>query len=157
MRNGSGDEWFLVFADGIGAGLKGLDHESAAYRRHQGTDALVRCVPPVLGPAFSQEAAFTMTHASFVGWYLQSDGTWRAADETAGDDGADWLLTHLLTDAATYAKWASDYYETHVDAGAASRVFGGEPVSAELAGTLGSNEPWSEIRPAVDSVGFPTA
>jgi hypothetical protein len=62
MRNGEGDDWFLLL-DSAGAALKGYAHESAD---DGGLAARIQQQVPAAFSAFLREPAFSMEAASFV-------------------------------------------------------------------------------------------
>lgn len=66
MRNGSGDDWFILFGE-FGAAIKGLDHES----KISGNSILSKEVELQLPKSFStfyKEPAFGMDWLSFCYW-----------------------------------------------------------------------------------------
>jgi hypothetical protein len=64
MRDGCGDDWFLLF-DSVGAALKGFAHELAV---DQSFGANIRAQVPGEFSAFLDEPAFSMQNATFCFW-----------------------------------------------------------------------------------------
>jgi hypothetical protein len=161
MRNGSGDEWWLVFHAEGWAALKGLGHESEAWSA-QGerlSAALQGVVPSDLGD-FSKEPAFAWEYTSFAYFYLPSNERWcRANDLTAFatlDGGEDDLLYHLCGDPSDYATFAEDYYERTVPASAVAAVFDHKPITDELVLSLNPDTTLEEISNELHGeIGYP--
>jgi len=74
MRNGCGDEWFLLF-DRHGAALKGLAHEYPLAGDASFAARIQEAVPPCFS-SFLREPAFDMARASFCLWRGQTDLAW---------------------------------------------------------------------------------
>jgi len=108
MRNGSGDEWFILF-DAAGAAIKGLAHETAAARDPD-LVARTRAVLPVTLGAFRDEPAFDWRAMSFCYWREAGEAGWHrvAADE---DDGSVAFLALLVAPARAWLDYGRDYYE----------------------------------------------
>jgi hypothetical protein len=127
MRNGSGDEWAVVFtADG--AFIRVFDHESA-MTPYRASDrglwpGLLAGMPAVFG-VHVEEPAFCDDDGQFLAtavlWRLPSDDRWQAGAGItfppprgrydSGPDGSV-MLEILLDDIADrYVAFADDYYE----------------------------------------------
>jgi hypothetical protein len=161
MRNGCGDEWWLVFhSDGWGA-LKGLAHESPAWA--EGGEALSHALATVLPgtlSAFSTEPAFRWDETGFAYFCLPTDGRWtRANDLTSFSDrdaGEDDLLRHLVSPAEKYCEFARDYYETDVPVEIVRQVFSLIPISQELVSALNPDVSLGDIEEELYSeIGYP--
>ena len=150
MRDGCGDEWWIVFHRDGWAALKGLGHESPAWSKHREklSTALQRSLPTELA-AFSTEPAFRWSGTSFAyfhatgaaGWTRVNDLTNYSADE-AGDAQ---LLAHLVGDSSDYAKFATDYYETDVDERLVADVFALRPITAATIASLNPSTTLQEL------------
>jgi hypothetical protein len=120
MRNGSGDEYSIVFSP-AGVWIRGLDHEA---RQEPG---LFDDVPAVFAaqvgePAFSHGANICL-------WRETGDGQWHGR----GLDDVAWLF-ELLVDGTpeAYREFAEDYYEEDVDLAAVTEVFALRPLTDRL-------------------------
>ncbi|MFC4072888.1 hypothetical protein [Actinoplanes subglobosus] len=120
MRNGSGDEYSIVFSP-AGVYIRGLDHEN---RRDP---ALFDDVPAVFAaqvaePAFSAGANICL-------WRETGGDRWHGR----GLDDVTWLF-ELLVDGTpeAYQEFAEDYYEEDVDLGAVTEVFTLRPLTDAL-------------------------
>jgi hypothetical protein len=107
MRNGQGDEWFLLF-DKAGAAVKGFAHESDVTK----TDHARRIqneVPPSFR-SFLSEPAFSMDAATFCYWRSVGDPAWSkvSAENPETDDGSAALLALLIDSAEAYKEFANE-------------------------------------------------
>lgn len=150
MRDGCGDEWWLVFHSDGWAALKGLAHEAQAWARggEALSQALIGVLPPMLR-AFSEEPAFRWTETGFAYYRLPSDSRWtRANDLTPFFDleaGEDFLLRHLVAPAEEYCDFASDYYEREMPIDTVRRVFDLNPITEQMVLSLNSDVILEEI------------
>ena len=74
MRNGCGDDWFMLF-DPHGAALKGFAHEYPLAGDVSFSARIQETVPAVFA-SFLREPAFSMDLASFCIWRRRADPTW---------------------------------------------------------------------------------
>lgn len=74
MRNGCGDDWFLLF-DRHGAALKGFAHEYPLAGEASFAARIQETVPPVFA-SFLRKPAFSMDMASFCIWRGRTDPAW---------------------------------------------------------------------------------
>ncbi|BEL07035.1 hypothetical protein Q0Z83_052260 [Actinoplanes sichuanensis] len=120
MRNGSGDEYSIVFSP-AGVWIRGLDHEA-----HQ-DPGLFDDVPAVFAgqvgePAFSGGANICL-------WRETGDEQWHGR----GLDDVSWVFEMLVDGTPeAYREFAEDYYEEDVDLEAVTAVFGLRPLTDEL-------------------------
>lgn len=141
MRDGCGDEWWLVFNDSGWAALKGLGHTSFAWvsGRESLSSAIQNEFPPELHD-FAHEAAFRWDSTSFGYFYLPSLGVWHYANSSTHfsemDSGDTPLLDHLVGVADNYATFASDYYETDVPKDIVESIFTLQPITQEIVSLL---------------------
>ena len=154
MRNGSGDHWFLVGIDGVGLGLKGLDHESPGFRYQAPLPGILDSVPRELSAGFTNEAAFDMQNVSFVAWFLEADDVWRLGTSGA-EDGSDWLLDLLLGGVEHYRAFAADYFEVEVPAAAVELVFSLAPMTKALAESINPDLDWPSVVELMRECGYP--
>jgi hypothetical protein len=171
MRNGSGDEWFILFS-AAGAVLKGFAHERSAMspcadnrtftpvvqRGLALYPGLLTGFPDELAPALI-EPSFSMDATTFIVWRLASAPAWQigAIDWPSGDDpdGSEDLLALLDGAPERYASWASAYFERDVDAKAALHVFAHRPLDEALLSRLGSERTLEELAEDLLEIGYP--
>lgn len=138
MRNGSGDEYFLVFSPG-GAILKGFDHEAtmSPWARDP-----VAVWPGVLDHApeafatFLSEPAFSMGDCTFCIWRERGDQHWQRGPVAfpRGDDpdGSEGLLWMFDGRPETYVDFASEYFEKDLEVDLVRKIYAHENLSPLL-------------------------
>ncbi|WP_435612407.1 hypothetical protein [Streptomyces sp. bgisy159] len=167
MRNGSGDEYSVVFAE-AGAYVRGFAHESpmSPYGDADGPwPGVLDEVPGVFRPyvtepAFSDEVGVSLVTACM--WRQTGDGGWKtgAIDfpaEVAGDpDGADDLF-RLLVDRSpeAFQRWAEDYHEVPVALGAVRHVFASRPLTEGVVSALNPQIRLVELARDIEESGYP--
>jgi hypothetical protein len=150
MRDGSGDEYSITFADD-GAFVRGFDHGSPV-------SPFIR-TPPALWPglliglpaslaAAATEPAFTMGGVPMMTvalWRLAGDEQWHYGqityphgweNEYADPDGSSWLFAQLDGRAESYIQYASEYFEHQLPAGAVTAIIEHRPLTAALVRAL---------------------
>jgi hypothetical protein len=143
MRDGCGNEWWIVCHNSGWAALKGLDHESPAWANGQESLSLAiqNEFPPELH-SFTHEVAFDWDSTSFGYFYLPSLGRWSYANSSthfsAVDSGDNSLLNHLVGVADDYVTFASDYYETDVPKIIVESIFMLQPITQAIVSLLNS-------------------
>jgi len=128
MRDGCGDDWFLLF-DSVGAALKGFAHELAV---DQSFGANIRAQVPGEFSAFLDEPAFSMQNATFCFWRKADDASWTKVQGSLLEDGSGDLLSLLVAGPSAYAAWAEGYFEIPIDHQAVSAVFDHAPLTDEI-------------------------
>ena len=150
MRDGCGDEWWIVFHRSGWAALKGLGHESPAWSQHRDrlSSALQRAIPTDL-TGFSTEPAFRWDTTSFAYYHSADAAAWiRVNDITAyssADAGDAQLLAHLVGQPSDYATFAADYYETDVDERIVAEVFSLQPITTTILSSLNPSTSLQEL------------
>ena len=139
MRNGCGDDWFLLF-DPHGVALKGFAHEYPLAGDASFATRIQQTVPPVF-VSFLHEPAFSMELASFCIWRRRSDSAWRVVSPASGrvstdEDGSAELLGILDGNSETYLSWAVDYYEREISPVAVRAIYEHQALSNDLVASL---------------------
>ncbi|UKE69809.1 hypothetical protein K8O61_01600 [Xanthomonas cerealis pv. cerealis] len=125
MRNGSGDDWFLLL-DSAGAALKGFAHKLADdWSLPQNIQSQV----PKDFSSFLGEPAFSMQHATFCYWRKANDPSWSKVSGALTDDGSEDMLALLVSGPSGYKEWAEDYFEISVALDAVVAMFSHQPLS----------------------------
>lgn len=151
MRNGSGDDWFLLL-DSAGAALKGFAHELADDPElPQNIQAQV----PADFASFLCEPAFSIQYATFCYWRKVSDLSWHKVDSTLTDDGSDDMLALLVSEPAAYKAWAEDYYEIPVSLEAVVALFSHRPLNDSLILELNPDAVLSSAYAEANEIGYP--
>lgn len=157
MRNGSGDEWQLVFAR-EGAFLKGFAHESPMAGLRLPAAKFIEGLPPALAP-FAIEPAFMMDTTTFCAWCTDGQ-TWlraRSLELPPGKDpdGSEWLLSILDGDPATYQRYAREYFEEEVPLDAIKAIYQGRPLTRELVHRIDRDRELDDLGDDLDEIGWP--
>lgn len=159
MRDGSGDEFFIVFEAGR-AFIKGFAHERSDAIQRYSLEIAKAQVPEVFA-ACLEEPAFTPDYASFVLWHPGGEAGWSALElglPDAGDpDGSADLLAILAGSPEQYVAFAAWYFESEVPLAAVERVYGNEPLSKALVQQLNPELALEEILEDLEEIGYPLA
>ena len=154
MRNGSGDEWFILFT-GEGAIMKGFDHESIMSPRS--SDLYDRL--PDQFTSFLGEPAFSLEDATFCIWRRNGDSGWETGvkDFPPGEDpdGSAWMLDILGAGPVRYQQFAREYYEVELPLGAIERVYNLEPITEGLVRSLKGSITITDIESDIVEIGYP--
>ncbi len=161
MRDGCGDEWWIVFHTDGWAALKGLGHKSPAWSkgREQLSTDLQRTFPPEL-VAFATEPAFRWDATSFAGYrrHPHSDWIWsRSLTRFSALDGGESELLSLLSGTPQdYVDFAASYYETDVPLEIVERFFGLAPITMDMISSLNPDTELSAIHTELfDEIAYP--
>ncbi|WP_433357191.1 hypothetical protein ACQP25_08235 [Microtetraspora malaysiensis] len=139
MRNGSGDEYSIVFSAG-GAYIRGFDHEAvmSPYENDGPWPGVLDSVPDafrhcVEEPAFCDEDGTPIVTACL--WREFGDGRWRVGvidypDDESDPDGSARLFG-LLVDPSpeAFQRFAEDYYGVPLDLDAMRHVYALRPLT----------------------------
>ena len=158
MRNGEGDDWLLYFDD-HGAVLKGFVHNSAMAVQSP-WPGLFDGIPAGFS-AFLDEPAFSRAATTFCVWRTFDDDGWQTGnlDFPAGPDpdGSAALMSFLDGRAATYKRWADEYFGRPVHPGAIDRIYRHVPLNASLVAALNPEADFREVRSEAEEIGYPLA
>jgi hypothetical protein len=163
MRNGSGDEYFLVFSQ-VGAFLKGLDHESAMspWGRDPSSvwPGVLDQIPPQFA-AFLEEPAFSIADTTFCIWRAKEDEVWSSGSvnfsEGEDPDGSEGLLWMLDGNPDTYVEFASDYYEVNLDVEAVRKIYECRPLDWSTVSAINSTATMGSVLADASEIGYPVA
>lgn len=151
MRNGSGDDWFLLL-DAAGVALKGFAHELAS---DEGLASEVQRQVPASFGSFLNEPAFSMENVTFCYWREVSDDAWSKVRGAMTDDGSDEMLARLVEGPEGYQEWAEEYFEVPVDLAAVRAIFAHEPITRSIVAALNPESDLSQVRTDAVEIGFP--
>jgi hypothetical protein len=145
MRDGCGDEWFLVFT-GDAAFLKGLAHE------HPPGDvaAIYEGLPAKLR-GLRTEPSFSMDDTSYGGWF---DKTWtvRSAPKLAKIMGEH--LAILDGKPKTYRAYAEGYFEAEVPLAAIEHVYAEKPIDQKLIDSINPECKLASLESDLAEIGY---
>jgi hypothetical protein len=161
MRDGCGDEWWIVFHTDGWAALKGLGHESSAWSkgREQLSTDLQRTFPPELAE-FAREPAFRWDATSFAGYRLQPHSDWiwsRTLTRFSALDGGESELLSLLSGTPQdYVDFAASYYEADVPVEIVQQFFCLAPITTTMISSLNLDTELSAIHAELfDEIAYP--
>ncbi|MEZ4376243.1 MAG: hypothetical protein R3B07_35895 [Polyangiaceae bacterium] len=164
MRDGSGDEFYIVFEAGR-AFIKGLAHERSEAVERYSLEIAKAQVPEVFDECL-EEPAFTPEYTSFVLWHTEDASGWSALDlglhahvegQQGDPDGSADLLAILAGAPEQYVEFADWYFEVEVPLDAVRRVYAHEPLSEALVRELNPETSLDEIREDLEEIGYPLA
>ena len=162
MRNGSGDEYSIVFSP-AGGFIRGFDHESKMSpfaNNGELRPGLLDGLPEVFTPqaterAFSFEGSLCATCCL---WRENSDTRWRTGPVDLGgqySDGAQLLQILCDETGAEYRAFAADYYEVDLNQTAIAHVYAGLPLIEHIVGTLNPDVTLADIIDELTAIGQP--
>jgi hypothetical protein len=151
MRNGSGDDWFLLF-DAAGAALKGFAHEIA---NDVSLPQNIQAHVPADFASFLNEPAFSMQHATFCFWRRTNDSSWTKVGSALADDGSDAMLALLVSGPTGYKEWAEGYYEVLVSLDAVAAVFSHQSLNDSVIRTLNPEAALDSTYAEAKEIGYP--
>lgn len=145
MRNGSGDEYDIVFDDDAGVFLRGLAHESPMADTELWPE-VTESVPHVFAE-YVYDSVFSYEddlQASVVIWRLIHDEHWSFGDiifpEGQDPDGSARLFSAVVDGTGmAYKRHAEDQHGIYVDLGAVRDLFVLTPLTADLIHQLNPN------------------
>jgi len=151
MRNGSGDDWFLLL-DHAGAALKGFAHElsDGPLLSHN-----IQAHVPADFSSFLNEPAFSMQYATFCYWRKAGDNFWSKVDGGPDDDGADEMLALLVSGPSGYKEWAEDYFEVPVALDAVTALFAHQPLTDSIILALNPDADIDFAHGQAQEIGYP--
>ena len=158
MRNGSGDDWFLLFGP-FGAGIKGLAHESPLA----GDPVLLlaaRTSIPEDFQSFLTEPAFSWNAMSFCYWLGKSDRAWNRvvhpdSERTEVDDGSEEFLALLHQPARAYVEFAEWYYEVSIPEESVEALYRYTPLTNSLVQSINPELAVSSVASDAVEIGYP--
>ncbi len=158
MRNGSGDDWFILFGD-FGAAIKGLAHETSFAADKAFSSEVQRQVPQTFA-SFLAEPAFGMDWLSYCYWRAVDDSGWQKVvhPDTAlslSEDGSSEYLALLIEPAASYKNFAKWYYEIDISVAAIESIYNHSPLSEKLVSSLNPEVSLEQAQEAAAEIGYP--
>ncbi|WP_431897199.1 hypothetical protein [Nonomuraea sp. bgisy101] len=167
MRNGSGDEYSIVFS-ATGAYIRGFDHEAvmSPYNNDGPWPGVLDSVPDIFRhcveePAFCDEDGMPIVTACL--WREAGDDRWRAGeieypDGESDPDGAAHLFGLLVDPSAEAFRWfAEDYYEVPVDLDAVRHVHALRPLTQAVVTALNADLTLKDLAEDLAASRYPSA
>ena len=135
MRNGSGDDWFIVF-EPDGVFVKAFWHEYPREDVAKIYDGLPNKLLPQL-----KEGAFSMEDVTFGGWHDGETWTLRGNTKPMRDE-----LEMLIGAPAAYRAYVAAYLDVDVPADAIAHVLAGNKLDAKLVGRITTERTIAELK-----------
>ena len=161
MRNGSGDEYFILF-NSQGAIMKGFAHESSmspwSSEAEQVWPGVLDQVPEEFG-SFLTEPAFSMEETTFCIWRRNEDPSWQVGHieypEEDDPDGSEDLLFILDGDPDTYREFAVQYHECSIAAEAVNAIYAQEPLRPDMIERLNPEASLEALSSDLEEIAYP--
>jgi hypothetical protein len=161
MRDGSGDDWFLVFHQDGWSGLKGLTHESDAWSEGGAElSAALQAVIPSSFKTFATEPAFSWDQTSFAyfreasakGWTRANDLTPFAQLDASEAD----VISVFGVGPEAYVTFASEYYEVEIPLKTVTKIYSLAPITREMVKSLNPAISLKDIATELrEGIGYP--
>lgn len=163
MRNGCGDEWWIVFHDSGWAALKGLGHDSPAWQsgRSRLSAELKSAIPAALS-GFANQPAFCWDQTSFAAYRQPSEDDWLWPKEATAfanmSGGEDEFLSLLAGGPGDYVDHAADYFEVDLPLAIVEGIFDLAPITPEMVRMLNPEVSLADIEEQLHGeIGYPRA
>jgi hypothetical protein len=158
MRNGSGDDWFVLFGP-FGAAIKGLDHETSIAGDKVFMKEVQRQVPQSFS-SFLTEPAFGMEWLSYCYWKGTENVGWQKVKHpdpalAICEDGSEDFLALLVKPASSYEEFAKWYYEIGIPIVAIESVYEHKPLTESLVRSLNSEVTIAYAKETAAEIGYP--
>ena len=158
MRNGSGDDWFVLFGP-FGAAIKGLAHETPIAGDKVFANEVQRQVPQAFA-SFLAEPAFGMDWLSYCYWRAPEDIGWQKVVHPdpvlcLSDDGSAKYLALLFEPAASYEAFAKGYYELDLPVIAIQSIYKHVPLTEGLVRSLNPELSIAQAQEAAAEIAYP--
>lgn len=140
MRNGSGDDHFLVFTGDL-AFVKGFAHE---YTRADPA-TIFHGLPTALVAQLA-EPAFSIADLTFGGWF--ADGAWTIR----GDDHGQLAVPSGQVE--LYCAYAAEYFERTLPRGPVAAILAGAPLDAKLLARIDPERQLADLASDLAEIGY---
>ncbi len=159
MRNGSGDEWFLLFSP-CGAAIKGFAHESVLARDQIFAAEIHKQLPRSFF-SFLTEPALAMNDATFCYWRETNDMSWHKVIHPApvlacAEDGSLPYLALLFEPASAYQQYAREYFQADVPLSSIESLYAHDPLTPDIVASINPKVEFAEVAKFVVEIGYPT-
>jgi hypothetical protein len=154
MRNGSGDEMFVLFRE-EGCVINGFAHE---YKQPDKA-ALTQDLPPVfLEFVFGEPTESIGT--TFCLWTTEPN-IWRSGKMEHYDDNSDEMLKIFDGQAQTYVNWATEYFEgsyreTGIPVDTIASIYSGKALTREMVlAIVNQFDDWEKLKSELTEIDYP--
>jgi hypothetical protein len=160
MRNGEGDEFFIVFQP-WGVLIKGFAHESRLNPYRTDPPSVLPCLLDGLPSSFQpllREPAFVFDEITFCLWRETHDSHWRHGDlsklPVGISDRSEDMMFILDGNPATYHDWAKNYYGRSLPLESISAIYQHMPLSEPLIQQLNAETTLSHAQDEAIGIGY---
>ncbi|GEM_PF-1360023 len=143
MRNGSGDEWFIVF-EPVGVFLKAFWHEHPL----EVVSKIYSGLPTKLLPQL-KEPAFSMEDVTFGGWHDGTSWTLRGNAKPMKEQ-----FEILTGDPEKYRAYAADYFEVDVPLDAIAHILAGKKLDAKLVKRITTERTLADLKDDLAEIAY---
>lgn len=158
MRNGSGDEYYVLFQR-AGIAVKGFAHESPMASAGAPPNGLFDGFPEEIR-GFLTEPAFSMSNATFCFWHV-AEGGWESAPairpEGPDPDGSEFLLEQWVDSPERYREFAEEYFEVNLLRDTVAHVWAHEPINDAFVQSINPETSIDALRDSLTEIGYPLA
>ncbi|WP_328958276.1 hypothetical protein [Kitasatospora purpeofusca] len=156
MRDGEGDDWFMVFSD-AGVYARGFDHTApnAAPQLLPEVPAPFRA--QTVEPAFGEEDGVPLATVCF--WHDAGGDAWRAPSAAPTGGVELFALLAAADPARAYLAWAEEYYEPEhsPEPAAIAHVLALRPLTAAVVAAIDPAVDLDDLAGDIAEIGYPTA
>ena len=147
MKNGSGDEYFLLFNNSGAIGKVFLVNSQLSDNDINKLFARI----PTSFQSFKNEEAFKLDNISFCFWRLNTEQYWILEPQRKNLP----YLDFLTGDPTLYKKWAEKYYEKNLDSGAIQDIFLHKPLTLQIVSKLNNEISLEDLYEDINEIGYP--
>jgi len=147
MKNGSGDEYFLLFNKN---GMIGKVFANNIQLSENEKNGLLTKIPSIF-ESFKQEEAFSLDNISFCFWCDNSQNSWVSNPTTENLP----YLNFLTGNSNVYKVWAEEYYEKEFDSSVIQDIFLHKPLATEMVAKLNAEINIEDLSEDLDEIGYP--
>jgi hypothetical protein len=156
MRNGSGDDYFILFTP-AGCAIKGYAHEYPMAHPGKPPAGMFDGFPKAITD-FLTEPSFSIENTTFCLWCL-ADGAWTIGSQPFAErddpDGSEFLLDLLAGDPRDYREYAKDYFEAEVPLASVKSIYEHRPLTPDLVHSLNANVELASLLGDMAEIGYP--
>ena len=150
MRDGSGDEYFILFND---TGVIGkVFSKETEFSTEKKLKSLSKNIPKVFS-SFFKEPAFTLENTSFLFFSEKKSTLWNSNPIDRKLPLLGFLSKNNHID--VYLKFSEEYYEKKLDERAVNKIFSHTPLDEDLIQSINKNSSMDIILNDIKEIGYP--
>ena len=146
MRNGEGDEYFILFSkDGLIGKIYSISEGIVPNK-----DTILQMIPNEFNN-FKNEPAFNLDNITCCIWRKFSDRDWSIAPVMKNIP----LLNFFVEDETYYQNWVEEYLEKSLDVKQIKAIFDHVPLNRDLVTDLNDERSFEDVEEEVKEIGYP--